>query len=63
MENRLKALFDYQKFENNESLNALIQETQMRLGAELSDDELSMISAAGDIPLKNESNQKLKRRD
>lgn len=57
MENRLKALFDYQKFENNESLNALIQETQMRLGAELSDDELSMISAAGDIPLKNKSNQ------
>lgn len=58
MENRLKALFDYQKFENNESLNALIMETQARLGTELSDDALSMVSAAGDIPLQNKVTQK-----
>ena len=47
MENRLKLLFDYQKFENNKELNEIIEETQRRLDNELSDDELTLVSAAG----------------
>lgn len=49
MENKLKSLFEYQKFENNSRLAKLIRETESRYGTELSEDELSMISAAGDM--------------
>ena len=49
MEHKLKKLFDYQKFENNSELEALIAETRGRYAKELSDDELEMVSAAGVI--------------
>ena len=48
MENKLKKLFDYQQFEKNEKLEKLIRETESRYAAELSDDDLSLVNAAGE---------------
>lgn len=48
MENKLKKLFDYQRFEKNEKLEKLIQETENAYVAELSDDALSFVNAAGE---------------
>lgn len=55
MENRLKSLFDYQRFESNFRLARLIEETENRYlyndSEELSDDDLELVNAAGDIDL------------
>ena len=53
MEEKLRTLFDYQKFEHNESLLKLIGETHRRVLSSnaLSDDVMSNISAAGIISL------------
>ena len=47
MSDTLKTLFDFQKFENNESLAKLIKETEERYASVISLDDLEMISAAG----------------
>ena len=53
----LSALFDYQKFENEPSLTALIDKTERLFDAEISDDELFGVSAAGEtIPAKKPKN-------
>ena len=54
MEKKLKKLFDYQRFEKNEKLEKLIRETENRYSAELSDDDLSLVNAAGEpsVPTK-----------
>lgn len=57
MENRLNKLFEFQKFENNARLARLIQETELRYGSALSDDDLDMVSAAGEITVKNEDKE------
>ena len=45
----LSSLFDYQRFDSEESLQRLIDETEERYaGTELSDGALSTVSAAGD---------------
>ena len=44
---RLTALFDYQRFERNERLQALIDDTERRCLCSLSDDDLEWVSAAG----------------
>lgn len=49
MENKIRLLFDFQKFDNNSRLAELISQTENRYGTELSDDELTQVSAAGDI--------------
>lgn len=49
MEDKLKKLFDYQRFEKNEGLEKLIRETESRYSKELSEEELTMVSAAGEI--------------
>ncbi len=46
----LEKLFDFQKFENNSRLAKLISETESRYAKALSDDELDMVNAAGEIP-------------
>lgn len=51
MENKLKKLFEYQKFEQNERLAKLIAETEARQAAEISDDDLEMVAAAGEISI------------
>ena len=52
MENKLKKLFDYQKFENNSGLQRLIDDVHGKYGIkndmrELSMDELDILAAAG----------------
>lgn len=49
MENKLKKLFEYQKFEKNAELDALIAGAHSRYGEALSDDDLEMVAAAGEI--------------
>ena len=48
-EKMLSSLFDYQRFENDPVLQALIDETEKSYGGEISDDELSQVSAAGEV--------------
>lgn len=55
MEKKLKKLFDYQRFEQNEKLEKLIYETENRYAKELSEEDLSLVSAAGDMIAPNES--------
>ena len=44
----LARLFDYQRFEKNKRLQALIDETEARRFHDLSDDDLEWVSAAGE---------------
>lgn len=48
MENKLKKLFDCQRFEQNEHLAKLIDETGARNAADISDDDLAFVAAAGE---------------
>ena len=45
---KLTALFDYQRFECNKRLQALIDDTERRCLCSLSDDDLEWVSAAGE---------------
>lgn len=45
---KLTALFDYQRFERNKRLQALIKDTENRCMNALSDDDLEWVSAAGE---------------
>ncbi len=48
MENILSQLFDYQKYENNADLQAVIDAVHARYSARpLSDDEAELVTAAG----------------
>lgn len=47
MENRLKKLFDYQKFAKSSKLSEIIGKTEAHYGAELSDSDLDAVCAAG----------------
>ena len=65
MTNILKDLFDYQIFAGNDKLSALINETgrkYMSTGIPLSDDDMDLVSAAGDLdsfdPLRQEDKKK-----
>ena len=49
MKNIVKNLFDFQKFKANKHLADLIAETESRYAKELSEDDLEIINAAGDI--------------
>ncbi len=51
MEKKLKKLFDYQRFEKNEKLEKLIRETESRYAGELSDDDLTLVNAAGEFTM------------
>ncbi len=48
IENQLKALFDFQRFEKNQKLEQMIERTVSGM-EELTDDDLSLINAAGDV--------------
>jgi hypothetical protein len=53
MEQKLRRLFDFQRFEENPRLKAMLEAAQKRTGqsgweeGELSDDEAELLSAAG----------------
>ncbi len=46
-EKRLKKLFDFQKFEQNQKLAKMINEAELH-PVELSDEELMLVTAAGE---------------
>ncbi len=48
IEQKLKDLFDLQSFVGNAHIEKLVQETNSRYGAELPDDMLDFVSAAGE---------------
>ena len=50
MEQKLKRLFDYQRFQKNSRLDAMLAEAEGRC-AEVDDDALERVSAAGDDSL------------
>lgn len=47
MEQKLNRLFDYQKFQKNSRLDAMLSEAEARYEGSLSDDDLELVSAAG----------------
>ena len=49
LEQKLKTLFEYQRFENNPRLGKIIEESENRGCVELSDEALFMVAAAGEI--------------
>ena len=52
MEKKLKALFEFQRFQNNAALAELIAETEGRDGRRLTEEDLSFVhAAAGDSKL------------
>lgn len=50
MDRVLNVLFDYQRFANNGQLAAVIGETTSGYRVPLSDDDLELVNAAGEIP-------------
>lgn len=48
IEQKLKDLFDLQSFVGNARIEKLVQEANSRYGAELPDDMLDFVSAAGE---------------
>lgn len=63
VQGRLFALFDYQRIAENPRLAKMLEDTEARYGAALSDDSLEFVSAAGetDIPKKKSKGGKEKR--
>lgn len=56
MERKLARLFDYQKYEPNSRLDSIIKDVESRYMGEMelmSDDELGMLNAAGNISIMN----------
>ncbi|PWM49200.1 MAG: hypothetical protein DBX39_05315 [Bacillota bacterium] len=49
MKDILRELFDYQRFEGNRRLVALIERAAFSHGESLSDEDLEYVNAAGDI--------------
>ena len=49
MEKFLKNLFDYQRFEHNAAIDAMVGEAEERFGRALSDEELFFVNAAGNF--------------
>ena len=59
MDKTLKRLFDFQKFEQNEDLQQIINSVHARYGVrELSLDDLSQVNAAGDPALMAQNKEK-----
>ena len=54
MERKLKQLFDYQKFQRNVQLGAMIAEVESRYENGISDENLAFVSAAGEISVRKE---------
>ena len=60
MENMMKRLFDYQRFENNPRIAKMIGEAENRFAQALSDDELAFVNAAGETDTLNAEEMKKK---
>lgn len=55
-EAKLSSIFDFQRFEGNKKMQALIDDTESRYAYALSDDDLEWVSAAGEIESKEKKN-------
>lgn len=55
-ETKLSWIFDFQRFERNKKLQALIDDTENRYAYALSDDDLEWVNAAGEIENKEKKN-------
>lgn len=49
MEIKLNAILDFQKFQNNKRLAKIITNAEQSFNSTLNDDDLSYVSAAGDL--------------
>ena len=49
MDKTLRALFDYQKFEGNSRLAAMIDDVEKRYAVQLDDSDLEFVNAAGNF--------------
>lgn len=58
MEGKLRGLFEYNRFSKNARLSKLIEETDSRYGTELSDSDLFLVNAAGEIVKEDITNNK-----
>ena len=57
VQERLSVLFDYQRIAENPRLAKMIEDTEARYGAELSDDSLEFVSAAGETDFPQKKNK------
>ena len=57
MEEKLSQLFDYQRFQQHPKLADMLQAAESRYASALSDDELAMVSAAGEMTDQAEKSQ------
>ena len=55
MEQKLKRLFDYQKFARNPRLDAMLSEAEGRYDHAVSDDDLELVSAAGNSQFEDQT--------
>lgn len=62
MDKKLKALFGYQEFSRNKSIDKMMQEAEKAFPRKLSDDELFSVNAAGEMPDAGTDTDKLKDR-
>ena len=62
MEKKLKNIFDYHRFEQNEALERLIRDTESRYGTALTEEELDLVFAAGEPEILEESQKMQERR-
>ena len=66
MDNVLKRLFDFQRFQRNDRMETLISETESRYGETpkgLSDAELDFVNAAGEVSPMNEKTSRVTEED
>jgi len=57
MEKKLRSLFDFQRFQKNKRLEEVICQSQARYENALSDEQLDMVNAAGEIDLIGENDR------
>ena len=49
MEKKLQALFGFQRFEKNPRLERIIEESEARFSRHLSEEDLQIVAAAGEL--------------
>lgn len=59
MEEKIALLLDYQRFLKNPRIEGMLQELENRYGEELTEESLSLVSAAGDTWHNERQNCKL----
>lgn len=58
MENKLKSMFEFQRFNQNSRLAKMIEDTEAKYGTALSDEDLDFVAAAGEFDIDEENSDK-----